>query len=171
MILPDGISLLGVNMLFVSFTLFIVALNLAGKVGGKETAAFCILTGSVNALSAIYNGFILGDTVSMAACFLFAFTYFFFAMNILKESDTYTGLGNYALGVAVTAAVYIYASITGGTYVLAFYWLLWGQLWACFWIANGLKKNITKFLIGNTYFVVVVNFIGAIGFLFGWLAP
>ena len=169
MTFPTGITLLGVNMLFVAFVLYIIALNLAGKVGGKETAAMCILVGGLNTVSALYNGLILGDTGSMAGNLLFGFTYLFFAMDILWESDTFTGLGNYALCVAVTTIPFIGVNIGAGAFVLAFYWILWGQLWAGFWIANGLQKNIAKGLTVDTFITAALNLVGAIGFLFGWL--
>lgn len=167
---PSGLQLLGVNMLFVAFVLYIIALNLQGKVGAKETAAMCILTGGLNVLSALYNGFVLADLGSMAGNLLFGFTYFFFAMDILMDSETYTGLGNYALCVVITCIPFIYVNLVAGAFVLAFYWFLWGQLWGAFWVANGLQKNIGPFVAIDTYIVAAINFIGAIGYLFGWIS-
>ena len=49
---PDALT--GVNMLFVAFILWVIAGNLRGKIGGKETAYLCILVGSLNAVTAVY---------------------------------------------------------------------------------------------------------------------
>ena len=168
---PNGVALLGANMLFVAVVLHIIAMFIQGKVSGKETAAMCILTGSFNCLSALYVGFIMGDAVTLSAYFLFGFTYFLFAFNILLNSETFTGLGNYCLFVALNACVFSYVNFMAGLWVLAFFWVLWGQLWAAFWIANGLKKEIGKFVAFDTYIVVCLNFIVAISFLFGWMNP
>lgn len=166
---PDGIQLLGVNMLFVAFVLYIIALNMAEKIGAKETATMCIITGGINIISAFYNGFILGDSLTLAANLLFGCTYVFFAFNLLGKSETNTGIGNYALGVALTSIAYFWSSAVSGTHILTLMWFLWGQLWATFWVANGLGKNIIRFTIVNTYIVAIINFIVAIGFLFSWL--
>jgi hypothetical protein len=40
-----------------------------------------------------------------------------------------------------------------GLWVLAFFLALWGQLWAVFWFANGLKREIGKLVSLDTYFV------------------
>lgn len=156
-------------MLFVAFVLYIIALNMAGKVGVKETASMCILTGGINIVSAFYNGLILGDSLTLAANLLFGCTYIFFAFNILGKSETNTGLGNYALCVTLTAIIYLWVNLTSGAYLSAVMWFLWGQLWATFWVANGLQKNILKFTIVNTYIVAIINFVVAIGYMFGWL--
>jgi len=169
MTIPVGSELLGVLMLFVAFILLVVALNLQGKVGATETGILCILVGGLCTISGFYNGFVVGDAGSMAGNLLFGFTYLFFAMNLLMKSDTGTGLGFFCLGVLATAIVFTAVSAASGAYLMAFYWFLWGQLWGCFWVANGLQKDIKSFLIKDTYFVVVLNFAGAIGFLFGWL--
>jgi len=169
MTLPAQFPLLGVNMLYVAFVLFIIALYLQGKVGAKETGAMCILTGSINTIIALYNGLIMGDTASMGGGLLFAFTYLFFAFNIFSNADTYTGLGNYALGVTITTLPFIYVNFMAGAGILTFLWIMWGQLWFFFWVANGLKKEITKFLAINTYLVAIANFIIAIGFIFSWI--
>ncbi|MCR4429346.1 MAG: AmiS/UreI family transporter [Caldiserica bacterium] len=171
MILPNGVMLLGVNMLFVAAVLYIIALNLQGKVGLKETAAMCILTGLVNNISGFYNGFAMGDTATMAASFLFGFTYWLFAFNILTKTETYTGLGNYCLFVVLTAIAYFIVNIQSGAWVLAVFWFLWGQLWAAFWVANGLKKNLGAFLAFDTYIVAIINFLVALAFIFGWMTP
>jgi len=167
---PSGLSLLGVNMLFVAFVLYIIALNLQGKVGAKETAVMCIMTGGINVLSAFYNGFILGDTGTMAGNLLFGCTYIFFAMDILMNSETFTGLGNYALCGDLACIPYLVLNLSVGDGVLAFFWILWGQLWGAFWVANGLKKDISAFVAIDTYIVAIINFIGAIGYLFGWIS-
>lgn len=171
MVLPNGVMLLGVNMLFVAAVLYIIALNAQGKVGAIETAGMCLLTGLVNNLSAFYAGFIMGDTGTMAASFLFGFTYWFFAFNILAKSETYTGLGNYCFFVLAACVPFFYVNYGAGAWVLAVFWFLWGQLWGAFWVANGLQKNISKFLIFDTYVVAAINFIVAVAFLFGWMTP
>lgn len=171
MTLPDSIVLLGVNMLFVAAVLFVIALNAQGKVGQKETAAMCLLTGSVNTISAFYYGLVMGDPASMAGNFLFGFTYLYFAFNILTGSDTYTGLGNYCLFVVLTCVPFFIVNLQAGAYILAFFWLIWGFLWGVFWVANGLKRNLGKLVPAATYFVTVPNFLVAVFFIFGWANP
>ena len=164
-----ALVLLGVNMLFVAFILLIIAENLRGVVGAKEVAAFCILVGSLNTASAAFNGFVLQDPVTMGAQLLFGFTYLFFAQNILRGADTGTGLGVYCLCVLVTCIPFIVYSFIGGTPILAIFWILWAQLWGLFWVANGLKKNITKFLTINTYCVAILNGLGGFAYMFEWI--
>jgi hypothetical protein len=153
--------LTGVNMLFVAFILWVIAGNLRGKVGGKETAFLCILVGSLNAVTALYLLIAGKNALGFGAFLLFAFTYFFFAMNILSNSDTYTGLGNYALGVAITTIPFFVVYLGIDT-IQAIVWLVWGQLWFMFYLANGLKKNVLKFMIVDTYIVAVINIFVAI---------
>ena len=166
---PNTIVLLGTNMIFVAAVLYIIALFLQEKVGAKETAGMCILTGSINAISAVYVGFVMGDAVTLTSYLLFGFTYFFFAFNVLQGADTNTGLGNYALVVAICAVPFFYVNFTAGLMILAFFWVMWGQLWAAFWVANGLQKQISKFLAYDTYLVAALNLIVGLGFLFGWI--
>jgi hypothetical protein len=168
MTLPNPISLLGVNMLFVAAVLYIIGLSAQGKVGAKETAAMCILTGSTNVLSGFYDGFIMGDPATMAASFLFGFTYFYYAFNLLSKAETSTGLGNYCLFVVITAIPYFIVNAKAGAWILAFFWFLWGQLWAVYWIVNGLKKNLGKFVAYDTYFTAIINLLVAFCFIFGW---
>jgi len=170
MIQPNAIALLGTNMIFVAAVLYVAALFLQGKVGAKEAAIMCILTGSVNTVSALYVGFVMGDAVTLTSYLLFGFTYFFFAFNLLSGTDTNTGLGNYALVVVICAIAFFYVNFTTGVMILAFFWVLWGQLWAMFWVANGLKKDLGKFLALDTHFVAALNLIVGLGFLFGWIA-
>lgn len=162
--LPDSTALLGVNMMFVAVVLYIIALNLQEKVGGKETAAMCILTGGFNVLSALYSGFIMGDPASMAGTLLFGFTYLFFAMNILTQSETYTGMGNYCLFVVLACIPFIVVNISAP--IFAFLWIMWAQLWGAFWLANGLHKPIQTFLATDTYITAAINFVIGIAFLF-----
>jgi hypothetical protein len=153
--------LTGVNMLFVAFILWVIAGNLRGKVGGKETAFLCILVGSLNAVTALYLLIAGQNALGFGAFLLFAFTYFYFAMDILSNSETYTGLGNYALGVAITTIPFFVVYLGIDT-IQAIVWLVWGQLWFMFFLANGLKKNVLKFMIVDTYIVAIINFVVAI---------
>jgi hypothetical protein len=83
----------------------------------------------------------------------------------------FTSLGHYCLFVELNACVFLYVNFIAGLWGLAFFWALWGQLWTIFWIANGLKKEIGKFVALDTYIVVSINFVVAISFLFGWMNP
>jgi hypothetical protein len=154
--------LTGVNMLFVAFILWVIAGNLRGKTGGKETGYLCILVGSLNTITALFL-LLNGNPLGFGAFLLFAFTYFYFAMDILGGADTFTGLGNYALGVAITTIPYSILYFQLGDVIMGIVWLAWGQLWFMFYLANGLKKNVAKFMIADTYVVAVAQFIVAIG--------
>jgi hypothetical protein len=160
--------LTGVNMLFVAFILWVIAGNLRGKIGGKETAYLCILVGSLNTITALYL-LIAGNPLGFGAFLLFAFTYFLFAMDILGSADTFTGLGSYALGVALTTIPFFVVYLGIDT-IQAIVWLVWGQLWFMFYLANGLgKKEVVPFMIKDTYAVAIINFVVAIGHhMFGY---
>ena len=160
--------LTGVNMLFVAFILWVIAGNLRGKIGGKETAYLCILVGSLNAITALYL-LLNGNPLGFGAFLLFAFTYYYFAMDILGSADTFSGLGNYALGVALTTIPFFVVYLGIDT-IQAIVWLVWGQLWFMFYLANGLgKKGVVPFMIIDTYIVAIINFVVAIGHhMFGY---
>ena len=158
---PDALT--GVNMLFVAFILWVIAGNLRGKVGGKETAYLCILVGSLNAVTAVYLLVVGGNALGFGAFLLFAFTYFYFAMDILGNADTFTGLGNFALGVAITTIPFFVVYLGVDT-IQAIVWLIWGQLWFMFYLANGRgMKGVVSFMIGDTYLVAIINLIVGIG--------
>jgi hypothetical protein len=153
---PDPLT--GVNCVFVSFVLWVIAGNLRGKVGAKETAYLCILTACINGVTAVYLLFVGGNPVGFGAFLLFSFTYFFFAMDLLGGADTVTGLGNYCLGVAVVTIPY-FVLYLGIDTIQAIIWLIWGQLWFLFYLANarGIKK-VVPFMIADTYFVCLLQF-------------
>ena len=133
MTVPNAVIRLGVNMLFVAAVLYVIALAAHGeKVGMKEVAAMCLLTGSVNTISGFYTGLVMGDAATMAALFLFGFTYFYYAFNILAGADTFTGLGGYCLFVVLVCVPYFIVNVQAKAYIVAFFWLLWAQLWAVF---------------------------------------
>jgi hypothetical protein len=161
--------LTGVNMLFVAFILWVIAGNLRGKVGGKETGFLCILVGSLNFITAVYLLVADKNPLGFGAFLLFAFTYFFFAMDLLAPADTFTGLGNYALGVALTTIPFFILYLRVDT-IQAIVWLVWGQLWFLFYLANGRgNKKIVPFMIIDTYCVAIINFVVAIGHhMFGY---
>lgn len=169
MTFPTPLALLGVNLLYVSFVLFIVALYLQERVGPKETAAMCILTGGLSTSIALYTGFILGDVAGMGGSLLFGFTYLYLAFNILTGADTRSGIGHYALAVSLTTLFFIAQSVADGDLLFVFLWALWGQLWFCFYLLNALQRPIVRFVAWNTHLVAFVNFLAAIVFMFGWL--
>jgi hypothetical protein len=153
--------LTGVNMLFVAFILWVIAGNLRGKTGGKETGFLCILVGALNTITALYL-LLNGNPLGFGAFLLFAFTYFFFAMDLLGNADTFTGLGNYALGVAIATIPFSILYFQLGDVIMGIVWLVWGQLWFLFYLANGLKKNVLKFMIADTYVVAIANIVIAL---------
>jgi len=169
MTLPDPVSIVGANFLFVAAVLLIIVLNAHGKVGTKEVAIMCIQTGSLNFITALYFSMVFGMGPMLAGFLLFAFTYFFYAFNLLSGSDTSSGLGWYCLFVAVLCYPFAGTSLKGGMPVLAFFWALWGVVWGAFWIANGLQKDIMKFIKFIVWVTVILNFIVGGCFIFGWM--
>jgi hypothetical protein len=158
---PDPLT--GVNCIFVAFVLWVIAGNLQGKVGVKETAYLCILTGFINGSTAIYNLFILGNPLGFGAFLLFAFTYFFFAMDLLGGAESTAGLGKFCCGVALTTIPYAILYITQVDTIQGIIWLIWGQLWFLFYLANarGVKK-VVPFMIIDTYCVAIIQFLYSI---------
>ncbi len=165
------IGLLGVNMLYVCAVLFIIGLGVEGRVKPLEVMIMCFITGTINAISGFYYGLILGDVASMAGSFLFGFTYYFYAFDILGRAENYKGLGHYALFVVFATWPYIYFNIIGGWYLVAFFWVLWMQLWFNYYLFSGLGKVGPKITAWNTYLVAVINGIVALGFIFGYFTP
>ena len=169
MTLPDPVSIVGANFLFVAAALLIIVLNVYGKVGAKEVAIMCIQSGALTFITALWGSFVLGAGPFLAGFLLFAFTYFFYAFDILSGSDTTTGLGWYCLFVAVLCYPYAAVNLQGGAPVLAFFWALWGIVWGAFWVGNGLKKNIVGFIKFIVWVTIILNMIVGTCFVFGWM--
>lgn len=169
MTLPDPITIVGANFLFVAAVLLIIVLNVHGKVSDKEVAIMCIQTGSLNFITALYFSMVLGMGSMLCGFLLFAFTYFFYAFVILSKSESSTGLGWYCLFVAVLCYPFAGTSLKGGMPVMAFFWALWGVVWGAFWVGNGLKKDIKKFIKFIVWATVILNFVVGTCFVFGWM--
>ncbi len=169
MTLPDPITIVGANFLFVAAVLLVIVLNAHEKVGNKEVAIMCILTGTLNFITALYLSMVLGMGAMLCGFLLFAFTYFFYAFDLLSGSETTTGLGWYCLFVALLCLPFAYTSHLGGMSVLTFFWCLWAVVWGAFWVGNGLQKDISKFIKSIVWLTVVLNFFVGTCFVFGWM--
>ncbi|MHA1334004.1 MAG: AmiS/UreI family transporter [Candidatus Odinarchaeia archaeon] len=166
-----SIGLLGVNMLFVCAVLYIIGLGVEGRIPIKEVMIMCFITGTVNTISGFYYGLVLEDVASMAGSFLFGFTYYLYASDILAKTENYKGLGNYCLFVVCSTWPFIFFNALAGWWVVMFFWILWMQLWFNYYLFSALGKAGVKVTAYNTYIVALINGIVALGFIFGYFTP
>lgn len=93
-----------------------------------------------------FNLFIKGEVFFVAQVLLFAFTYLFLGINILKEMDM-RGLGWYCLWVSLVTPFIAGINWAAGDWRFALIWITWGCAWFTFWLILGL--GMTKLVRGT----------------------
>lgn len=157
----------GLILFYVGAVLCLNGLWLIGHIGDNEIAVIDSFAGSIILLASLYMAFGPGaDATSIkvaALTLMFAFTYFWVALNRYNGADG-RGLGWFCLFVAITAVPVTIqtlnsASSTWGTW-FGLCWAAWAVLWFLYFLLLAGKKPIAK-LVG------VVTLIE--GVLTGWV--
>ena len=157
------------TLIVVTIILFVNALVVLGKFGGRQVAILNLAVGPTIGIVGLWFGFTdplkgLGPTqsyVASATCLAFAFTYILLAGEIFAGSD-FKALGWYCFPVGLTMFLMClgFLHILGNTLIFstqfALLWFLWGVLFWLFWACWGLgKASLTKFTGYYTIFVAL----------------
>lgn len=139
--------MLGISLLFVGFTLFSNGVGLLRKTDPKTTGTLNLFTGSLlfilNVIGAVKAG-VTADFANTAAGFLFAATYIFLGIFLLKGLDFFH-IGIFGLFVSINAAVWAVLSFIAGDVFMGVLWTMWAILWGEMFFENSLKLNLKKF--------------------------
>lgn len=141
---------LGFVLFWVSCVLVFNTASAFGKVDAKETGPINVIIGSLVVFVVVFG--IIKDMFAPATFWwaaqvlLFGFTFVFFGINTLRETDG-RGAGWYSLFVAVLSPLCCYQSIIAGDIKLAIMWVFWGILWFLFWLMYALGiTHIARFV-------------------------
>lgn len=134
-----------VGLLYVGAVLFLNGLMLLGVVDARSVIPLNIFVGLLQVLTPTYVIFTAaGDAdviFNASGLYLFGFTYLYVAFNQWMNLNG-TGLGYFALFVAICALFYSYwnfVELSDNTFGVI--WLLWSLLWALFFVILGLEKD------------------------------
>jgi putative amide transporter protein len=143
-----------VGLLYVGCVLFINGLLLLGVVEARSAAPINLFVGAMQVVTPTYLIFTAsGDPVTVAktvlaasGLYLFGFTYLYVGIGLLAGLDT-TGVGWFSLFVAIMTLGYSYANFAIlGDRPFGVIWLMWGFLWALFFVVLGLKhEGLTRY--------------------------
>lgn len=147
-----------VGLLYVGAVLFINGLLLIGAVEGRAAAPMNLFVGALQVVTPTYLIFTSnGDPLVIlgaSGLYLFGFTYLYVGIGLLAGLDT-TGVGWFSLFVAVMTLGYSYANFAIlGDNAFGVIWLMWGFLWALFFVLLGLKHD---WLMKYTGWVTIIQ--------------
>jgi putative amide transporter protein len=147
-----------VGLLYVGAVLFVNGLLLIGAVEGRSAAPINLFVGALQVVTPTYLIFTAaGDPLvilSASGLYLFGFTYLYVGINLLAGLDT-TGVGWFSLFVAVMTLGYSYANfVILDDRPFGVIWLMWGFLWALFFVLLGLKHD---WLMKYTGWVTIIQ--------------
>jgi putative amide transporter protein len=134
-----------VGLLYVGAVLFINGLLLLGVVEGRAAAPINLFVGALQVVTPTYLIFTANNDpaaiLAASGLYLFGFTYLYVGINLLAGLDT-TGVGWFSLFVAIMALGYSYANfVILDDRPFGVIWLMWGFLWALFFVLLGLKHE------------------------------
>jgi putative amide transporter protein len=134
-----------VGLLYVGAVLFVNGLLLLGVVEGRAAAPINLFVGALQVVTPTYLIFTANNDplviLSASGLYLFGFTYLYVGINLLAGLDT-TGVGWFSLFVAIMALGYSYANfVILDDRPFGVIWLMWGFLWALFFVVLGLKHD------------------------------
>jgi putative amide transporter protein len=152
-----------VGLLYVGAVLFVNGLLLIGVVEGRSAAPINLFVGTLQVVTPTYLIFTAGSDpavppneaiLAASGLYLFGFTYLYVGINLLAGLDT-TGVGWFSLFVAVMALGYSYANfVILDDRPFGVIWLMWGFLWALFFVVLGLKH---EWLTNYTGWVTIIQ--------------
>ena len=134
-----------VGLLYVGAVLFINGLLLLGVVEGRAAAPINLFVGALQVVTPTYLIFTANNDplaiLSASGLYLFGFTYLYVGIGLLANLDT-TGVGWFSLFVAIMTLGYSYANFAIlDNRPFGVIWLMWGFLWALFFVLLGLKHE------------------------------
>ena len=134
-----------VGLLYVGCVLFINGLLLLGVVEARSAAPINLFVGALQVVTPTYLIFTAGGdprvVLAASGLYLFGFTYLYVGIGLLAELDT-TGVGWFSLFVAIMTLGYSYANFAIlNDRPFGVIWLMWGFLWALFFVVLGLKHE------------------------------
>ena len=145
--------MLGVILLYVGFVLTSNGIAALAGIDDKSKAVMNIFAGVISFalnMCCIFTTIINdGDPMNYYACatgLLFAFTYFFSAINTIWNLDwrMYGWFCLFVTIVTVPTGALCFMNF-GGSPVMGIIWWLWGALWLTGFIEFNLKKSLGKF--------------------------
>jgi putative amide transporter protein len=147
-----------VGLLYVGAVLFINGLLLIGVVDGRAAAPINLFVGALQVVTPTYLIFTANNdplvVLGASGLYLFGFTYLYVGIGLLADLDT-TGVGWFSLFVAVMTLGYSYANFAIlGDRPFGVIWLMWGFLWALFFVLLGLKHD---WLMRYTGWVTIIQ--------------
>jgi putative amide transporter protein len=138
-----------VGLLYVGAVLFINGLLLLGVVEGRAAAPINLFVGTLQVVTPTYLIFtasggpleVAATVLAASGLYLFGFTYLYVGIGLLAGLDT-TGVGWFSLFVAIMTLGYSYANFAIlDDRPFGVIWLMWGFLWALFFVLLGLKHE------------------------------
>ena len=134
-----------VGLLYVGAVLFVNGLLLLGVVEGRAAAPINLFVGALQVVTPTYLIVTANNDplaiLSASGLYLFGFTYLYVGIGLLAGLDT-TGVGWFSLFVAIMTLGYSYANFVILTdRPFGVIWLMWGFLWALFFLVLGLKHE------------------------------
>ena len=165
--------ILGLVCFFVAAVFLVNIAFACGKCERIENGWFNLIFGLVLLfliLSGIlkeWNGPVTGNYPSPvlwwgAQVALFAMTYVFLGLQRIKNFDGRV-VGWWCLFVVINVPLPAYQTFNSGDTLLGIIWIVWGWLWALFFISMGLQKgNDSKIFNGIVKISMVFGFIGSL---------
>lgn len=129
-------ELVALLLFYVGAIFLINGVHLLGLMSPKECGWWNIII-AIFMFANVINFFRLGEVFFVAQVLLFAFTYLFLGINLLKDLDM-RGLGWYCLWVALVTPFVAKVNFDAGDLRFGLIWIIWGITWFTFWLILGL---------------------------------
>ena len=150
--------MLGFNMLFAGFALFLNGMSYFVKFNRKIlgyvnlfAAAFIIGNTSIGLF---FAGGEIGNYANAAAAFAFGLNFLILGVHHVKEAEDFALFGWFSLLMSLfSVAFLIQACILAFPWIFIYLWAMWAVLWGQAFIASGLKVKAVDKL--SPYFVLI----------------
>lgn len=143
-----GRAMTNVGLLMVGVVLFVNGASLLGAVRPRDAVPVNFFVGGMQVTLPTLAMLVAGGTIeagySVAALYLFGFTYLYIALNTLMDNDG-TGLGWFSLFVVAITTWYGITSLTADP-AFAVVWFVWAVMWLMLFLMLALgMTGVTAF--------------------------